>query len=164
MSADHKQVATSMPGVEVDEKLAALIEGCWAAKIDTDLSCQGDQGEYAWIQFYSVLDAESFLKLAVPAPKDNHYEGDTLYNRAYRVWSNVSIPGDTPVREYDYANDKAHQAAGLWKVSCNITDMGNYPEPMEGDPLPMMPVTPHFSIGLRFPQTDIPELTKNIQR
>jgi hypothetical protein len=63
-NADHKQVET-VDGILVDEKLVDIIEWLWQHDIQTQNSCQDNDG-CIWIQIY-FSDFERFLKCMVTA-------------------------------------------------------------------------------------------------
>ena len=63
---------------EIDEEIAPLIEEIWKAGMGTTNSCQENQPDVAWIEFYSSIDAAEFLDVVAGEYSD---EFDSLYNR-----------------------------------------------------------------------------------
>jgi hypothetical protein len=49
--------------VEIDTKIAPLVQRLWDMELTTVMSCQGDSGGHVWIMFQSADDAAKFLSL-----------------------------------------------------------------------------------------------------
>jgi hypothetical protein len=49
--------------IEIDTKIAPLIQRLWDLELTTVMSCQCDSGGHVWIMFGSADDAAKFLTL-----------------------------------------------------------------------------------------------------
>ena len=62
---EHKQTAIHDPAsdtmIEVDERIAPLLEAIWDCGIITCNSCQENKPGIIWIEFLAAEDAEAFL-------------------------------------------------------------------------------------------------------
>ncbi len=50
--------------VEIDERIAPLIDALWLAGFETCLSCQGGDGRPAWVEFSDAAEAKRFVRIA----------------------------------------------------------------------------------------------------
>jgi hypothetical protein len=145
--------------IEVDEALAPFLELLWAHNIETMMSCQDNPegSDRVWINFSSTADAELFLRLAVPHPKEMPFSPDSLYNRVYVHW----FPEEWP-RSNKQEFDQSIIDFGLWDWRCCLSnvhfDSNDEKEDCFVEPFP----GPYFDISARFPFKDIEELTKNL--
>jgi hypothetical protein len=150
--SEHTQ-ATTTRGFEVDEKLLGLLELIWERGIETDLSCQGTSGR-AWISFSTMEDARKFVSLAVPHPLQQDIDPDSLYNRAYRVWE-MGDGGD---------EDWMNQKGWLWDTFLENTSYDPVAEADDSlsDRFSSNLPGPIFTVIVRFPEEDIPQLEGNL--
>jgi hypothetical protein len=155
---EHLQIKVAHPDgdeIEVDEKIAPFLKLLWEHDIDTELSCQDNPvrgNDRVWINFRKAKDATKFVELAVSRP-DPEFELDSLYNRAYIhymsekwLWCKLE----------DIKQSKITHK--LWDWSCGLADFGfdSWGEEFVG------PSEPVISVSVRFPFSDIEQLTKNI--
>ena len=116
---------------EIDEDLAPLIREIWKAGIETLMSCQETEPGIAWIEFDSIPELLRFLDLITT------YEPgvDTLYNRIHHQ---LTGPMSAPT----------------WEYQLNLMDMFEGQEEQLIDQRACFDAT----VGVYFPQTDIPRL------
>ena len=121
---------------EIDSGLAPLIEQVWKAGIDTMMSCQETWDGIAWIAFDSVDDVLRFLDIVA------FYEpgADTLFNRICD-----DLVGELSSPEWEFRFNP------MPLIDCSV-------EQITG-----APVSFHATIGVYFPQTDIPTLLNRLR-
>jgi len=104
---EHKQTAIHDPRsntmIEVDERIAPLLEAMWSCGIITCNSCQENKPGIIWIEFLAAEDAEAFLAGIVSGfdPINNPGAHNWLYPRIMGLnggWQYTGHPHD--VREY----------------------------------------------------------------
>jgi hypothetical protein len=104
---EHKQAAILEPAsnkmIEVDERIAPLLEAIWNCGIITCNSCQENKPGIIWIEFLAAEDAEAFLTRIVSGLDPiNRPEADNwLYSRitgSNDGWQYTAHPHD--IREY----------------------------------------------------------------
>ena len=156
--SQHKQVTVTgeIDGrpetAEVDEELADFIKLLWQLNISTMMSCQDNRGK-VWIDFPYAFEAESFLNLMAPDPANM----DDLESIDSRV---VGI--------YEPDDWGAYRSDRMWSYATSVADLGlNFPwggiddddGEIERDSEPMF----IFSISVRFPKADLPEVMQRLQ-
>jgi len=141
--------------IDVDEKIAPFLQLLWEKRIWTIMSCQDNPREgigRVWISFNDSEHACNFLRRAVPHPDTSEFAVDSLYNRSYAHWA---------PDEWHKSNDieQVIIERGLWQWSCHLSDFtyDSMEEKFDG------PQDPSFAIDLRFPFSDLEQLTKNIK-
>ena len=104
---EHKQTAIHDPAsdtmIEVDERIAPLLEAIWDCGIITCNSCQENKPGIIWIEFLAAEDAEALLARIVSGldPINNPKADNWLYSRVKGSsdgWQYAAHPHD--VREY----------------------------------------------------------------
>ena len=104
---EHKQTAILDPAsntmIEVDERIAPLLEAIWNCGIITCNSCQENKPGIIWIEFLAAEDAEAFLTRVVSGldPINSPDADNWLYSRIKGLdggWQYTAHPHD--VREY----------------------------------------------------------------
>jgi hypothetical protein len=104
---EHKQIAILDPAsntmIEVDERIAQLLEAIWNCGIITCNSCQENKPGIIWIEFLAAEDAEAFLTRVVSGldPINSPEADNWLYFRIKGLdggWQYAAHPHD--VREY----------------------------------------------------------------
>jgi len=104
---EHKQTAIHDPAsdtmIEVDEKIAPLLQAIWNCGIITCNSCQENKPGIIWIEFLAAEDAEAFLARIVSGfdPINNPAAHNWLYSRIMGLnggWQYTGHPHDA--REY----------------------------------------------------------------
>ena len=66
MAYGHEYVKVMYGGdeIEVDKKIAPLLQQLWQAKIDTLMSCENNvPDDYMWIEFACVCDFDNFITI-----------------------------------------------------------------------------------------------------
>ena len=105
--AEHRQTAILDPSsrmmIEVDERIAPLLEAIWNYGIITCNSCQENEPGIIWIEFLAAVDAEAFLTRVVSGldPINRPDADNWLYSRITGVvggWRYSAHPHDA--REY----------------------------------------------------------------
>lgn len=82
MKKSHKQVKIKIANqdVEVDEKLAPLLQALNDLEISTFMSCQSNVPKgYVWIMFVSAADVEAFLNIVAD---EYNSDPESIYGRA----------------------------------------------------------------------------------
>jgi hypothetical protein len=127
---------------EIDVDIADLVLNLWKLGLRTSNSCQDNVPKgFAWIEFCSVYDAETFLNLVAEYSE----EPGSVYNRMTRPWG-----------------DKTHLD---WIYSVCLTDFGVDIEYPDDDTFTTMFTGEHdlrFSMSVRFPRKDLHFVTKQI--
>jgi len=104
---EHKQTAIHDPAsdtmIEVDERIAPLLEAIWDCGVVTCNSCQENKPGIIWIEFLAAEDAEAFLTRVVSGldPINSPEADNWLYSRitgADDGWQYTTHPHDA--REY----------------------------------------------------------------
>ncbi|RDJ35585.1 MAG: hypothetical protein DWQ19_12270 [Crenarchaeota archaeon] len=131
----HKQVEVIYQGhqITIDEGLKELLPLIWKFGIKTELSCQENKPGIAWISFNTSHDAKMFLNLAAVYPEDDVPLWETMCGRILQY-------GEKDNWQYE-------------SVIINNAEITN-PETKNIDV--------NISISVRFPVTDINEITKNL--
>lgn len=150
MNTEHKQVLVKhdLISLEVDEGIAPLFERLLKLNIKTLNSCEDNvPSGWMWVEFLSAYQAERFLNIIAK------YSGETksLYNRIRQGWSL-----DDGKNNWDENN--------FWKYSAHPNDYG-IDSTVEEDCVIETFTGSHlfkFSISIRFPRTDLPEVLENL--
>ena len=137
-------------GIEIDEEIAPLIELIWNLGLRTSNSCQDNPAGMVWIEF-AAEDAAEFLNI-VAGDYDDEMEG--LYNRIRYAWRPES--------------DEEEAAIGWWKFSVLPHDDSVMDVWLDEDTFEEKPITKerdfHFSIGVRFPRTDLETVIQRMRK
>ena len=144
---NHKTIKVKVGDQEgdIDEKIAPLIKLIWQSGIYTLNCCENNVPEdWVWIEFMSVDDAELFLNLVARYSDDMD---NSMYHRIRNVWD--------------------AQESMQWKYQVHLDDLGvdfsiddnddSYKETFSGEH------TFNFTMSVRFPQSDLPEVFKNLK-
>jgi hypothetical protein len=135
----HKQVAIEYGRnkAEVDEGLADLILAMWRAGIDTDLSCQENFKNIAWIAFPTQEDIRLLSVVIFDADRQYFYNKIESQSRTLR-----SVAKD----------DK-------WYTSLDIMERCKFVSEDEVEGTGDIDI----SFSIRFPAADIPFITQAVQ-
>jgi hypothetical protein len=134
----------------VDAALADLILACWQADWDTMNSCQEGVDGRVWIQFVFPHDAEQFCTVSAGG-----YDPDleSLYNRVCGEWEPA-----------DWETFRTERA---WRYDCGPMDLAapEYDEATETlrDAMPGTPAEIVLNMSVRFPPSDLAEVTRRVQ-
>lgn len=148
---EHKQIRISHPAfeeaVDVDEGIALLLVALWDRGIMTCNSCQENPPGTAWVEFYSVTDAEKFVSMLISGldPVGRPEEDDFLYSRILG-WS---------------GNER-----GSWKYEVHTQDCREYynssKDVVELDT--SLPCSIEFTVSMRFPVEDYTRVLDLVSR
>jgi hypothetical protein len=148
---NHKTVSVSSGDLvaDIDEKIAPLIKRLWDLGLQTSNSCEDNvpQG-WVWIEFDSCSDAQRFLNLVADYSEDRN----SLYNRIRQGWDSDD---DELFWKYDVIPNDLGVAMDLvvdedGDESIDETFLG------KSDFI--------FSVSIRFPQTDLEQVMKSLNK
>lgn len=129
----HKTIRVRVGDMDasIDEMLAPLIKRLWQCGILTTNCCQENKIGISWIEFMTPGDATDFLNVVADIPSKRDLKN-------YNFWDTL------------YGRMSRCGGFGEWEYSINTDNIGE----KRGD------ICFNFTIGIRFPQTDIPAITK----
>lgn len=151
----HRQVRVAWRDREadVDEGLAPLILALWKLDVDTLMSCQENRPGVAWLCFPTAYDAETFLNAVAVHPEEQADGGQE------------EVAG-TPLWATLYGRAAGYGSDGDWEYAVHPTNYGVIEE-VENDELIETCIGPSdfgFSVSVRMPVADLPEVRERVER
>ena len=139
---DHEQIKVFDPGhhdyVEVDRKIAPLLQVIWSAGIRTCNSCEENSPGVIWIEFYSLADVELFLKIIVQSLGNQIHDHPEAYD-----WFCYRILG--------YNGDNLNP----WHYDAHPNVIPKRSSQKEIYPRNSFPIKIEISVSVRFPNEDL---------
>jgi hypothetical protein len=147
---DHEQIKVFDPSnhdyIEVDMKIAPLLQAIWSAGIRTCNSCEENSPGIMWIEFFSLADIELFLKIIVQSLGNQIHDHPEAYD-----WFCYRILG--------YNGDNLNP----WHYDAHPNVVPKRYNHKEIYPKNSLPLDIEISISVRFPHEDLPNVLNIIK-